>query len=185
MNDEVTMLQGILQSNQSLEELMAAFLEAQTALNKIIADDPPPLGDITRSIVDHPGVKPVDIMTEDEKAFQLWLKNDPGAADYYEFMTGTRPQGYASGGLAMPGWAMVGEQGPELVHLPRGSKVDTATATRREVKAIASGAGGSSTQNVTINVNGYNQNPAVLANTIRNMLAKDNLNRRRGLNPGI
>lgn len=55
-----------------------------------------------------------------------WLKAMPKLAiDWYA--TGTN---FAPGGMAM-----VGERGPELIHLPRGSKVDTASETKKKMQS--------------------------------------------------
>jgi len=66
--------------------------------------------------------------------------------DYGEWWGNLPPgiRGYANGTLSAPGgWAMVGEQGPELVSLPRGSQVlpasDTARAMGQQI-TIAPGA---------------------------------------------
>lgn len=68
------------------------------------------------------------------------LKHIPG------FAVGTT---YAPGGLAL-----VGEQGPELVQLPRGSQVQTATQTQQTLGAMAQqSAQPTTTNNYTINVN--------------------------------
>jgi hypothetical protein len=48
---------------------------------------------------------------------------------------------YASGGLAAPGWAMVGEQGPELVNFSQPSRVYTAQDTRQMFAANDEGHG--------------------------------------------
>lgn len=63
----------------------------------------------------------------------------PGGGGVGAFARGTN---YAPGGLAL-----VGEEGPELIELPRGSKVHTAQQTERMMK----GAGGGITQHITIN----------------------------------
>lgn len=53
-----------------------------------------------------------------------WVKSMPSIGiDWY-----AKGTNYAPGGLAV-----VGERGPELVHLPRGSKVDTANETRNKL----------------------------------------------------
>lgn len=55
-----------------------------------------------------------------------WLKTMPSLGiDWYA--TGTN---FAPGGMAM-----VGERGPELIHLPRGSKVDTANETKQKMQS--------------------------------------------------
>lgn len=68
------------------------------------------------------------------------------------FATGTDN---APGGLAL-----VGEEGPELVNLPRGSQVFTATQTKAafnnfsQPMALSGGSGGNIVYNITVNANG-------------------------------
>jgi hypothetical protein len=80
------------------------------------------------------------------------------------FATGTD---FAQGGLAM-----VGEQGPELVNLPRGSQVKTASETASML---------SNSSNITININGAND-PMAIARQVQKILARENVNSMRGLN---
>jgi phage-related protein len=57
--------------------------------------------------------------------------------------------GLASGGSARRGgWAVVGERGPELAHLPSGSTVYDSRQTQRARASMASGGGGTMTLNV-------------------------------------
>jgi hypothetical protein len=66
-----------------------------------------------------------------------------GIGKLFGFAKGTN---YAPGGVAM-----VGEEGPELVELPRGSKVNTANETRRMMNpANSNNSGGGSSDVVTI-----------------------------------
>lgn len=67
------------------------------------------------------------------------VRGVPGGGGVRAFARGTN---YAPGGLAL-----VGEEGPELIELPRGSKVHTAQQTERIMK----GAGGGITQHIIIN----------------------------------
>lgn len=67
--------------------------------------------------------------------------------------------GFASGTNFAPGGvALVGEQGPELVNLPRGSQVKTAGETRQALSGQSASGGGSMSQvnNITINLTGGN-----------------------------
>ena len=65
-----------------------------------------------------------------------------GIGKLFGFAKGTN---YAPGGVAM-----VGEEGPELVELPRGSKVNTANETRRMMNPANQNGGGGSSDVVTI-----------------------------------
>lgn len=53
-----------------------------------------------------------------------------------------RIPGYATGGLASPGWAIVGEQGPELVNFSSPARVYTATQTRSMLSGVGDTIGG-------------------------------------------
>lgn len=55
-----------------------------------------------------------------------------------------KAEGFAVGGLAMPGWAIVGERGPELVNFSTPGRVYTAEQTQRMLAQPAYGMGGSS-----------------------------------------
>lgn len=60
---------------------------------------------------------------------------------------------FASGTASAPGGvALVGEQGPELVNLPRGSRVNTASATRQMARSLTGTGTGTAAAPVTINV---------------------------------
>lgn len=45
--------------------------------------------------------------------------------------------GMASGGIARGGWTMVGEQGPELVNLPRGATVSSTDETNKLLQSVS------------------------------------------------
>ena len=62
----------------------------------------------------------------------------------------TPPAAFASGGTSQGGWAMVGEQGPELVHLNSGARVYSSPDTDRIVKALENSGRG---EKVTYNIN--------------------------------
>lgn len=62
--------------------------------------------------------------------------NGPGPLPDFEIPAFARGTNFAPGGVAL-----VGERGPELVTLPRGSRVDTAGATRRMSASVGSSAG--------------------------------------------
>lgn len=68
-----------------------------------------------------------------EETFNLW--KDTGVFDWkgtLEKYGGLNYNGFASGTSYAPGgWALVGERGPELVNLPRGSQVTPANETRQ------------------------------------------------------
>lgn len=72
------------------------------------------------------------------------------------------------------GLTMVGERGPELVQLPRGSRINSASETRN-MQGV-----GEMTNNITIN--GYNRDPEELANIIIKKLARRNQAQGLGLN---
>lgn len=55
-----------------------------------------------------------------------------------------KAEGFAVGGLAMPGWAIVGERGPELVNFSTPGRVYTAEQTQRMLAQPACGTDGSS-----------------------------------------
>lgn len=55
-----------------------------------------------------------------------------------------KAEGFAAGGLAMPGWAIVGERGPELVNFSTPGRVYTAEQTQRMLDQPAYGTDGSS-----------------------------------------
>ncbi len=89
--------------------------------------------------------------------------------------TGTRAPAFARGtGSAPGGFALVGEQGPELIYLPKGSAVKTAGETKSIMAGPTalpiSGAGGSGTV-VQITVNGA-VDPYSTARQIQTILAK-------------
>jgi len=69
---------------------------------------------------------------------------------------------HAGGGVVRTPYQIVGERGPELVQLPYGSRVHTAT----ETKKILNNSSSKNTYNVSLNINGYNQDPRKLANMI-------------------
>lgn len=73
------------------------------------------------------------------------------------------------------GATMVGERGPELVQLPRGSRINSASETRNMTTSPI-------TNNITIN--GYNKNPQELAQVIIRELARRNQAQSLGLNLG-
>lgn len=50
------------------------------------------------------------------------------------------PRGFAKGGYASPGWAMVGEEGPELVNFSKPGRVYTADETAQALGASPTGA---------------------------------------------
>jgi hypothetical protein len=80
--------------------------------------------------------------------------------------------GFAMGtNFAPGGMALVGEQGPELVSLPRGSRVDNASRTAQQLAAAGANYGP-----MTVNVYGVPDAPAV-ARAVDNALT---LRRRRG-----
>jgi len=54
---------------------------------------------------------------------------------------------FHTGGTSSGGMAIVGERGPELVNLPAGSKVHSHDTTKSKV-------GGSTVNNISVNVNG-------------------------------
>ena len=60
---------------------------------------------------------------------------------------------FASGGVSGGGLAVVGERGPELVNLPKGSRVHSNRESRKMVSS-----GGSNVINVTVNANSLNDN---------------------------
>lgn len=68
-----------------------------------------------------------------------WIKNQKKNYGFNAYAKGTM--------FSEKGWALVGEEGPELIDLPRGSRVYTA----QETKDILSKQGNSITQNITIN----------------------------------
>jgi hypothetical protein len=59
---------------------------------------------------------------------------------------------FADGGISKGGMAVVGERGPELVNLPRGSRVHSNTDSKKMVS------GGGNSISVTINANSLNDN---------------------------
>lgn len=90
------------------------------------------------------------------------------------FATGTN---FAPGGLAM-----VGERGPELVNLPRGSQVFDAQKTKGMMKG-----GAGMTLNITINGGSSDANSIAnqVVQQVRRALARDNLSSSYGINPGL
>lgn len=64
------------------------------------------------------------------------------------------------------GATMVGERGPELVQLPRGSKINSASETRNASTSTPI------TNNITIN--GYDKNPRELAQMVADYIARSN-----------
>ena len=80
------------------------------------------------------GGSPLDIYNAakqegiDLSALNAVLQLPPGTAEEWARANGLPT--FARGGLALPGWAMVGEQGPELVNFSRPGRVYTAADTR-------------------------------------------------------
>lgn len=74
------------------------------------------------------------------------------------------------------GLTMVGERGPELVQLPRGSRINSASETRNMQ--------GSGQVTNNFNINGYNKDPRQLAQEIAKLMARDNQAQSLGLNLG-
>ena len=66
-----------------------------------------------------------------------------GSVEAWYAMYG-KAEGFAVGGLAMPGWAIVGERGPELVNFSTPGRVYTAEQTQRMLAQPAYGTDGSS-----------------------------------------
>lgn len=87
---------------------------------------------------------------------------------------GVAIEGRASGGKFPRSPFLVGEEGPELID-PSKRMVYSNSDTRKKL-----GGGG----NITINVNGYNKDPLVLAREIERVLARKNQNTNLGLNLG-
>jgi uncharacterized protein (TIGR02594 family) len=70
--------------------------------------------------------------TDDEamRIYEAWLKTQTG---YKKKMPA-----FASGGMAQPGWALVGEEGPELVKFGSQAQIFAADATQRMLRQIDS-----------------------------------------------
>ena len=87
---------------------------------------------------------------------------------------------FAPGGLSL-----VGERGPELINLPRGSSVQSNART----KATLGGGGGGGDVNITVQVNGPVVRDEASIDTLTNAIARKlvpvftSAARRRGLNP--
>lgn len=71
------------------------------------------------------------------------------------------------------GMALVGEQGPELVQMPKGAKVSGAAETRNMSGSVTN----------IFNINGAGMDVKALVNEIKKQLARDNQSAARGQNP--
>ncbi len=90
-----------------------------------------------------------------------------------------REQMYATGGYAKGGWAMVGEYGPEMAWLPRGTRIHTAGETKRMLNEGAAGGGTEVYAPVTINANVANGvDVAMLARQVSDEIGRRVANRR-------
>ena len=156
MNDEIANLESILDTDKSLLELQTAFNESKTAYDqaKLEADnanadtahedlkgfqaqvleyDTAQLAatrDITTAVMRVNAnttsiAAALDAKRQAELAFQNWIKT-AGAADYYEWVEGYRPKGYATGGISHgPASGYLAElHGSEaIVPLPNGKSI--------------------------------------------------------------
>ena len=90
---------------------------------------------------------------------------------------------YARGGRPQPGWALVGEEGPELVKFRGGEQVyDHRTSVRMASPSPLGTVAGGGGMTVNVTVNGA-MDPIAVAQQLRTMLIK--LQRNMGLQPGV
>ncbi len=95
---------------------------------KLLMEGAPHLGYIQAPNLDHGFWKAVE--SQAAHRYNQDYRYDTSTREYVTNQQWLSSRGFAQGGFASPGWAMVGEQGPELVRFNQPGYVYTASQTR-------------------------------------------------------